>query len=405
MSKVLADMTQNSDAFYGSFVAAYGLRDAFCIAHSPKGCQQEPASLWQRHDVIGDSPRLVMTHLKEDDFIFGAEHKVVELVRYYGAMDRVGVIALMPNAGASLLVEDLQGAIDSVRDDIKCEVVVLPSAGFSGDMYQGFANSLGVFVEQLVAEPERKIPRSANVLGYFMHRYEADETASVVQIRHLLGSLGVEVVSVLMEGAGVETLKRAGEAEVNLVLPYGREAARVLEDRFGQSAVAVDLPLGLDRTCAFLRQVGAAFGLEKEAEEIIRRELKRVVPPIYRVMSYTQGHTFGLFVDPAKTPGFLTYCTELGMVPAVVGIMGNDEPTEEGVRETIASFGDKYEPFQVLIDPARFEITDVLKEVRPDVVIGSCTEEEEARALGIAGYTVTFPMVSKRALYPRPLLG
>ncbi|MBI4305635.1 MAG: hypothetical protein HY678_04885, partial [Chloroflexi bacterium] len=110
-------------------------------------------------------------------------------------------------------------------------------------------------------------------------------------------------------------------------------------------------------------------------------------------------------VDPAKILGLLTYCTELGMVPAVLGLMGVDDEMEARVREKMASFGDKYGQVELLIDPARFDIVDALKKVRPHVVIGSCTEEDEARPLGIPGYAVTFPMISKRVLFPRPLLG
>jgi nitrogenase molybdenum-iron protein alpha/beta subunit len=394
-------------AFDGVFAAGNAIKDSITIGHSPGGCELQLIEVWYFHDLFGTMKRLVMTNLNEDELVHQTESKLaVEIVHAQKSRSiDPGVCLVCSTSPAGIVGADLGQAIRVAAPHVTAPIVPIEAPAYTGDLFDGYERTLAALARHLVVPVDEKV-RAMNVLGYFFHRYERDCFADVAELRRLLGLLDIPVPAVFLEAGTAADLAGAGRAAVNLTLPYGREAARVLEERCGQKTLEVPLPIGIEASKDFLLSVGEITGQADRARAVVDAEMHRVMPYLAVALEDTLGKKVAIVADAVHLVAWTRFAAELELEPVLCACVQDRPEVEDEIADLLSREG-RHVPFapRFLVDPTRREIQEALRDHPVDLVLGSAVEGWDAALLGIPHLQCFLPMFDEHCLFDRPTLG
>jgi light-independent protochlorophyllide reductase subunit B len=234
--------------------------------------------------------------------------------------------------------------------------------------------------------PERDASRRprCNVLGPtalgFRHRDDVKE------ITGLLGRLGVDISVVAPLGASPADLARLGEADFNVVLypEIGLSAAQWLERTFRQPYVK-SVPIGVSATREFINEVAKAGGLD--AAKLLAEEESRL-PWYSRSVdsTYLTGKRVFVFGDATHAIAAARVAKEeLGFT--VVGLGSYSREFGRELREAAKAYD-----VEALVTDDYLEVEAKVRELAPDIVLGTQMERHIAKRLGIPSAVISAPV-------------
>jgi len=239
--------TYSADVF-GVCSALYEL-GGMLVMHDASGCN----STYSTHDEprwFGGDSMVFISGLTEIDAIMGNDSRVVN--------DMLQAIEQLHPAFAALAgtpIPMLTGCdLTSVAAEVE-RVSGTPCFGFNTNGMRsylcGASEAFAALAERMTDERAVKRRGTVNVLGATPLDFSVN--GSVESAAEILGGDGWEVIGTWAMGSTLGQLRRAGEAEVNLVISgAGMKTAQVLRRRFGTPWV-VGMPVGTAFTGQVLR--------------------------------------------------------------------------------------------------------------------------------------------------------
>lgn len=397
------DKSQYFCSFMGAYCATYAINDSFSVLHTPAGCHRRALHLWGVHDALGNTNRGAATNLAEKDAVFGNENKLKKVILDAEKRLHPKLISVLTSCTPEIIGDDVQGVITSIKNKIKNDIIYIPSAGFTGDFIDGYSNVLRGIAEQLVQEKQTK-NKSVNIVGYLFDRYEFDCIGDINELRRVLSLLKIQTNSIFLEGGPISRLTEAGRAEFNIVFPYGKEAAKILEKKHKQTNLFCDIPIGIDDSKRFITEIAKLFKKKAEAKEIVDKELYRIIPLIQTVTQYTFGKKVALFADPTRIVGLTNFFVELGMEPTIIGITRKEEKIDKNLIQKLKKHKGLFDS-QIITNPNREETQKIFKEEPLDLVVGSCFESWDSSPFNIPNIQLTMPAFEEHILFPQPIIG
>ena len=384
----------------GVYLAVNALSDAYVLVDGPDCAFYKAHFIHGRHDLNSTLLRISGRHrvsftnvcsrgvVKDHDDIIGRQLQTID------GLSEAGLALVTALPMCSITGVDYGRVIRSLGRRLTKPAIDIPPESLVGDWLDGYAAALSALARGLGAAAGRRRPKTAAVVGYLMDRNEADHHANLSELNRMLTALSLETVSVWLGGQSAAQLKRVEEADLIVSLPYGRAAARRLAAASGARLVETELPFGLPKTMRFLRDVGEAAGMEREAEAFIDAELSDVIPRLkWIIPQYFLNRKTGFMGDPHLFAGFLDIAQDLGMsvAGAIVRGRGKHAASADGVPVL-------YEP-PVFSDEVRR-----LLETPVDLFV-SCWCEQEWPQLRSPSMEFGFPSYRHHALSDRPFLG
>ncbi|WP_442994316.1 nitrogenase component 1 [Scytonema sp. PRP1] len=192
----------------------------------------------------------------------GSQEKVVDNITRKDAEERPDLIVLTPTCTSSILQEDLHNFVERAQLEAKGDVMLADVNHYRFNELQAADRTLQQIVQYYIEKarkkgelPEGKTEKpSVNIIGSstlgFHNQHDCTE------LKRLMADLGIEVNTVIPEGASVHQLKKMPRAWFNLV-PYrelGLMAARYLEEQFGTPYVDIT-PMGVVETARCIRKI------------------------------------------------------------------------------------------------------------------------------------------------------
>jgi len=230
------------------------------------------------------------------------------------------------------------------------------------------------------AGPRR--PR-ANLLGPSAFAFRCRD--DIEEVRKLLDLMGVVVNVVAPWNASPEDLVRIPEADFNICLypEVARTACTWLERTFKQPTVTT-VPIGVGATRDFIREVGETAGVDVSgALDKVQSRL-----PWYSISvdsTYLTGKRVFIFGDATHAVAAARIAAEeLGF--NVVGLGTYSRELAREVRAAAKQFD--VEP---LITDDYLEVEARVKELQPELVLGTQMERHIAKRLGIACAVISAP--------------
>ncbi len=236
------------------------------------------------------------------------------------------------------------------------------------------------------ARPQRAAGERArcNILGPTSLGFRNRD--DVTEILRLLADLKIEVNVVAPQGSRPSDLARLLEADFNIVLypEVAQNAANWLKRTFGQPFTKT-VPIGVTATRAFVKEVCELAGVDATA--FLARERSRL-PWYSRSIdsTYLTGKRVFIFGDATHAIAAAKVAnSELGF--KVVGLGTYSREFARDVREAAKEYG-----LEALITDDYLEVEQAVRELHPELVLGTQMERHIAKRLGVPCAVISSPI-------------
>ncbi len=193
-------------------------------------------------------------------------------------------------------------------------VTEVPARSLQGDWLDGYTQVLAAVAREIPAPPGLHPSRdTVAIVGPLVDRTEADRLADVRELRRILeDGLGLRVASIWPSNVPVRELADVFGAGTLISLPYGRKAAKILKKRTGARLVEASLPVGIDGTSAFVREVAAALDRQEAGERFLQEEKDTWNDRMRHASQGIDGRRFIVIGDPWLAPATIRMIEDAG---------------------------------------------------------------------------------------------
>ena len=397
----------------GIYLAVNALPDCALVVDGKDCVVQKAIQIRGNHDwsstlLSSDGAhRILTTHAMHEEVWKGRDDDVERVLRYTVHREDVTTVMLCAMRMASVTDPPYDLIVDKVVQDTGTDkpMVLLPTRSMREDWLSGYADTLSQLAKELElvdSQVDTERPRVA-IVGYLMDRNEQDHHANIRELRRLVEALGAEVVSVWLCGEPVCHLREAGRAQLVVSLPYARKAAKTIARRTGAKLVETGLPMGLEGTSQWLRQIAGALERPDDAERVIEAELREVAPRLEGVVPMLLVNQSMAFAgDPYLMRAFIAFAHELGVrVPFRMIFAPEDESYRDLLEDTLD------DPVAI-VDPREGQSKDAFDKIVAEreviLLVGNTYAIADLKPK-IAAYELGFPSFHRHALTEQPHLG
>ncbi len=324
----------------GAMQVFASLRDANVVLDGPVGCHVMPAvAVINYTDSVPYLQNVTCSELSENEVtLAGTLGALKEKVAQAEADGRQVFIVSTP-------VSELIGAAWTTEHaDVPGSAVFFDSHSLDDDEWKSRDRAL-LFLWQNrhhfvartpAAERPAAVRPSVNIVGPTYGNFNS--YSDLAEMKRLIAGIGADVNLVYPFEAEASDTVRLADAGATVVMyeEYGKSLAREI----GRPVFYA--PIGLEPTTAFLRGLGAALGLEAEADAFIRREKKTTLAAWQDIWRSTHSDFFAnapiAIVAPPTYKNGLTYYLgeELGLPIAYSAYRtGPESAPSEDVRASL----------------------------------------------------------------------
>jgi nitrogenase molybdenum-iron protein alpha/beta subunit len=394
----------------GVYVAANAIPDSILIVDSPSCATYKAERVHGNHDwhstlSTPSRPRLFQSNLKITDLSMGIDTGLREVFARALKSGNPSLILLTAISLVSITGKQYAHILDEFIPQTSAPIIEIPSRDLYADWLEGYTDTLARLAQHLPLDDPKSSPevRDVAVIGYFFDRHEGDHKANLDEIRRILNTLGLNPVSTWLDGGPVESLKKVAQAGTILSLPYGRSAAKRLGRRLNKPIIDLPLPVGFRDTAAFIRLLGEAFGVSKQAEKLIKEGERSVLPKLrYAVPRFFDGIQYALFAEPHLADGVIDTLSMVGAQPSALFCPNRPQH----FRRSTFNFPEGLDP---IIEPTQGQVhrrlTELKQQGRLNLCIGDTLFISFAKPLGSALLEFGFPSYFTHHLVAMPFMG
>lgn len=252
MKNVNSVLSTYSSDLFGVCSALYEL-GGMTVMHDASGCNStytthdEPR--WYQMDSM-----VYISALSEMEAVLGDDEKFLDDIVRTARDMHPAFIAIGGTPIPMIMGTDFKGLAKVMEKRTK-----IPSFGFATNGMHTYEKGAGMAFEAIadrfctVENAGEKVANGVNILGATPLDFSIN--GNVEKIQEILEECGFQVVSTFAMGNSLEQIKKAGSAQVNLVISQtGLLAARLLKKRFGIPYV-VGIPVGKRETQRLMEEL------------------------------------------------------------------------------------------------------------------------------------------------------
>jgi nitrogenase molybdenum-iron protein beta chain len=352
--------------------------------------------------------------MREREVVFGGEERLREVVKATIEQFDADFYMVLGGCTAGIVGDDNMAVVNEFRAK-GYPIGFADASGFKGSSYIGYEQVINALIDQFLEKSPSTEKGTVNILG-IVPSLDIFWRGDLMEIKRILERIGLKVNMLFGEHAGgLEEWKNAPKAEFNIVLSgwAGIEPAKHFEKKLGVPYfIFPGIPIGIEETGRFLRQVGERLGVDKNVvEKVIAEEEKEAFIYLPRVGEeiqwvFSEHYPFALVADSAHAiPMTKFLVNEISLDPQMVII--TDVPPlsmREDIKNEIINGLQYGDPPQVIFEEAGYAITEHLLEAEIRVLIGSSAEKQLSAMKHWYHLSVSYP-VTDRVIYDRPYAG
>ncbi|MCL5045739.1 MAG: nitrogenase component 1 [Actinobacteria bacterium] len=391
LSEAMIDETESvlqepmrSSATVGAVSAIYKIQGAFPLIHGPVGCKFLPEFTisWYTDDLI----HIACTYMNDFDIIYGATEKLKKaILRTY--KDRgPKLLAIIGTDASSMIGDNVDLVIQETQPQTPgMDTIFLDTAGFRGEYNDGVNETMRGLIKHLMKDPQERISGTLNIVG------DVAGGEDQVEIRRLLGRMGVGVNAVLTADSTTEQIKGAPRAGANICLTreLGQECAQIMQERFGLPYWAGMTPYGLEATKEWLAQAAVLAGEPANWGGVVQAEYDQAWKDLSEARTALKGKRVGVVGSSDMALPLTRFLgLELGMDVGMVCFTNRNEAAEQELMDLVRE--GNLNP-EVLVQANLFEVEERLELTQLDLLVGSEGERYLAHERGVTVVPVFYP--------------
>jgi len=338
----------------------------------------------------------------ERHVVFGGEDRLREQIGTTLEVIDADLYFIITGCTAGLIGDDVRAVAGEFSGKGK-KVVFAETPGFKGNTYTGYEIATQELLRQITKPSRRKRQLTVNVLGV-VPAQDPFWQGNLAEIRRLLDRIGIRTI-LSGDGDGLVQLQKASEAKLNIVLSptTGLAAATYLQEAHSIPFLQQALPVGTE-TSFFLRRVAELLEFESGVLDTVIREeedyLWKHLIKLSEAYAYILvNREFGLIGDTNYAIGLTRFLTnDLGLIPRFVILTDEaPQPLHSSIEAAFDGLENNIRP-QVFFEPDSYRIAELVRENRPDILLGSTVDREIAKELSLPILTLSFPLTDRVAL-------
>lgn len=382
------------------------LPDNVVLLHSALGCGSCTHS--QNANVrMGGSARWgrardgiwLSTALDETDVVCGGEKKleaaIIEADRRY----RPASIAVVAGCVPGIIGDDIDGVVQKVQPQVNATLLPVHCEGFKtriwATAYDAVYHTIGRNLLGERGEPPRQPEdawqalREQELLKRTVNLMNVSSMGLVDEreLSRLLTALDLEV-NVFPVFAHPDSFVKATRAALSISTcpTHDDYFLEYLEERFRVPYLLKHMPIGIDNTSLWLREVAAAFGEEERAERLIAAEEAELKTALEEFRPLFEGKRVFVSAGEFRALATARLLQELGF--EVVGIRSfhHDRFAEVEYAKLASEAKSDYVVDIANVQP--FEEANLLKRLTPDLFLGHANGNQTAAKLGIPTHVI-----------------
>lgn len=344
----------------------------------------------------------------------GSQEKVVDNITRKDAEEHPDLIVLTPTCTSSILQEDLHNFVERAQLEAKGDVMLADVNHYRFNELQAADRTLNQIVQYYIEKARKRgeLPLgktaqpSVNIIGSSTLGFHNNHDCT--ELKRLMADLGIEVNTIIPEGATVHELKKLPQAWFNLV-PYrelGLATANYLLGQFGTPYVDIT-PIGVVETARCIRKIQQVIndqGADVNYEEFINEQTLYVSQAAWFSRSIDCQNLTGkkavVFGDNTHAAGITKILArEMGIHVVWAGTYCKYDA--DWFREQVKDYCD-----EVLISDDHGEIGDAIARVEPAAIFGTQMERHVGKRLDIPCGVIASPIhVQNFPIGYKPFLG
>lgn len=285
--------------FWTAMKVLSGIRNSIVITHGPSGCAfgvKKAYKLTNCRNSGSPYEAVVSTNFDESRIIYGGDKElrsaIIEVERKYSP----DVIFVASSCATGIIGDNIDAVAEMVRGEVDSKIMTIHCEGFAGEYRSGFDlvfKKVTGLMDTPTDESRAKLSHSVNIVGGKMGPERTEVSTDVKELVRLIEGLGGKVHSVIAGNCSLSELKQAPSVAVNctLCLDIGYAIGTAMREEYGTPLNSTILPYGIRATEQWLEGAAKHLGLEKEAQDLMKREYGEIKDEFEEAKRYIMGKT------------------------------------------------------------------------------------------------------------------
>jgi nitrogenase molybdenum-iron protein alpha chain len=390
------------------------LQDCVVIVHGAVGCggavhsQGASVRVGQFNSGIKNPKGALWlsTNLSESDVVSGGEeklkHSIVEADKRY----RPDAIIVLSTCVPAIIGDDIDGVADNLKDQVSATILPIHCEGFKTKiMATAYDAIFHSFLRNMTdGKDETEFNVYDNEISVTSEKLRRSRLVNLLNVSSMTGPDQKELTRLLNKlGLEVNMLPCDAHPDAFRLAPFAALSIGVcpthddyfmtyLEQKFGVPFVGGQMPIGIENTSLWLRQVAKKLGLTDAAERIIKSETDELNQSLKPLLPYLKGKTAMLSAGEIRTLATAVLLQELGMEILAVRPYHYDQ--FGGVEiEKLEKINPKIRINVATAQP--FEAVNLIYRTKPDIYIGHNSDNIWAAKCGVA----VLPIYGTNSIY------
>ena len=339
------------------------------------------------------------TALDEADVIGGGEAKLEEAIREADRRYRPASIIVVAGCVPGIIGDDIDGVASKVRPLVSAAILPVHCEGFKTKIwataYDAVYHAIG---RNLLKVPEESLIDRTDELAVFQEEQRRRRTVNLMnvssmgrvdelELTRLLNALGLEV-NVFPVFSRPEEMYKVTQAALSISTcpTHDDYIMQHLQEKYGIPYQLKHMPIGIENTHQWLRDLAAFFGLQEQAEKIIAieaRELQSALAPLLPIFADKS-----VFVSAGEFRSLATSNLLLELGFDLIGLRAfHHDEFAEGEYDKLVAKSTHDIPMSIA-DVQPFEEANLLKRLQPDLFLGHWNGNGNAAKLGISTHVI-----------------
>ncbi|HBG48533.1 MAG TPA: hypothetical protein DDW90_03310 [Cyanobacteria bacterium UBA9971] len=343
-------------------VTSYAMtKNSVAVIHGPNNCAWAVRNFCSTNYSLyyGNSfLHMPTTDIDQNSVIYGGGEALIKTLKEVDKDYKPEHICVFDTCSTALIADDIQTAINIAQSKCITKIDYIPSAGFTSIPLGKSIEEITVKYADMMDSPSEISENTVNILGQYKEQQDSSPVKcqgkrdgsgggcgkgrgkypdDASELTRIIEALGLKVHRILISGNS-DYIKSAPQAAVNVIScpTWGIPLAKMMKEKFNTPYLKHCIPIGIEATSKWIRELADFTGKHQEAEDFIKQEVSELQEIFEKTKNLVKGkaaliecgrNSQTAFARPMALARALR---ELGMMPYLFGL----HPVELKAKES-----------------------------------------------------------------------